>query len=158
MKVQRRARDAEIPTASMADIAFLLIIYFMITTVFASTRGLLFGLPEPEEQDQPVRFEEAIYIKVEPLGLLVDRQPRDLPQLNAYIADKMAQNPNKPIIVHANPQTAYHAVMDVLDELRQVERRLQANPKLGERYHLGVTIPTQAEIAEWERLLGTTLQ
>lgn len=37
---KREARAAEIPTASMADIAFLLIIFFMLTTVFATEKGL----------------------------------------------------------------------------------------------------------------------
>ena len=33
MKLKRRAEEPEIPTSSMADIAFLLIIFFMVTTV-----------------------------------------------------------------------------------------------------------------------------
>jgi biopolymer transport protein ExbD len=157
MKYARRPRNAEIPTASMADIAFLLIIYFMLTTVFAATRGLEFGLPEPEDQQKPVKFEEAIYIKVDPGGLLVDGRFRDLQGLSGYVGQKMAQNPSKPIIVHANPASPYRSVMDVLDELRQIERRLQANPKLGPTYHMGVSLPTQAEVVEWERLLGRKL-
>ncbi|HEX9638858.1 MAG TPA: biopolymer transporter ExbD [Acidobacteriota bacterium] len=157
MKYARRARDPNIPTASMADIAFLLIVYFMLTTVFAATRGLEFGLPEPEDEQKPVKFEEAIYIKVEPGGLLVDGRGRDLGGLSSYITAKMAQNPSKPVIVHGNAATPYRSVMDVLDELRQIERRLQANPKLGPNYHMGVSIPTQAEVAEWERLLGRSL-
>ena len=35
MKIRRtKALDANIPTASMADIAFLLIVFFMVSTVF----------------------------------------------------------------------------------------------------------------------------
>ena len=34
MKLKRGTVNDEIPTASMADIAFLLIIYFMVTTIF----------------------------------------------------------------------------------------------------------------------------
>ena len=41
MKFKRGSVDDEIPTASMADIAFLLIIYFMVTTTFAATRGIV---------------------------------------------------------------------------------------------------------------------
>ncbi len=46
MKFKRGQVDDEIPTASMADIAFLLIIYFMVTTTFAATRGIDFSLPQ----------------------------------------------------------------------------------------------------------------
>ena len=42
--MKRKEREQpEIPTASMADIAFLLIIYFMLTTVFSVTKGLDFS-------------------------------------------------------------------------------------------------------------------
>ena len=34
----------------MADIAFLLIIYFMVTTTFAATRGLDFSLPQEDDR------------------------------------------------------------------------------------------------------------
>ncbi|MEJ2153086.1 MAG: biopolymer transporter ExbD, partial [Gemmatimonadota bacterium] len=45
LKRKSRVSD-EIPTASMADIAFLLLIFFLVTTVFAEDRGLSLVLPE----------------------------------------------------------------------------------------------------------------
>ena len=44
MKLRQNKPEDEIPTSTMADIAFLLIIYFMVTTTFAATRGLDFSL------------------------------------------------------------------------------------------------------------------
>ena len=55
MKLGRRQVDEDIPTSSMADIAFLLIIYFMVTTTFTATRGLDFALPQ--EEDTPPMIE-----------------------------------------------------------------------------------------------------
>ena len=52
MRIKRNNVDEEIPTSSMADIAFLLIIYFMVTTTFAATRGIDFSLPQ--EEDTPL--------------------------------------------------------------------------------------------------------
>jgi biopolymer transport protein ExbD len=49
--------SAEIPTASMADIVFLLIIFFMLTTTFSVNKGFDFGLP-PVEANQEVAPEE----------------------------------------------------------------------------------------------------
>ena len=40
----------EIPTSSMADIAFLLLVFFLVTTVFDEERGLPIVLPEPQEE------------------------------------------------------------------------------------------------------------
>ena len=65
MKLKRSAVSEEIPTSSMADIAFLLIIYFMVTTTFAATRGLDFSLPQ--EDDSPlVDKEESVLIEINP--------------------------------------------------------------------------------------------
>lgn len=50
MKWTQRTND-EIPTSSMADIAFLLIIYFMVTATFTATRGLDLEMPAEQEND-----------------------------------------------------------------------------------------------------------
>ena len=39
----------EIPSSSMADIAFLLLIFFLVTTVFPKDKGLPIVLPEASE-------------------------------------------------------------------------------------------------------------
>ena len=66
MKFDRKtSMSAEIPTSSMADIAFLLIIFFMVTTVFSATKGLELALPK-EEKNAPPETQEAVFIKVAP--------------------------------------------------------------------------------------------
>ena len=65
MKLPRKETVSEIPTSSMADIAFLLIIFFMVTAVFSATRGLDFKLPQDDENKQ-TEVEEAVFIKVNP--------------------------------------------------------------------------------------------
>ena len=44
---QKKSKVSDaIPTASMADIAFLLLIFFLVTTVFPKDKGLEVVLPE----------------------------------------------------------------------------------------------------------------
>jgi hypothetical protein len=56
MKFKRKPNIAEIPTASMADIAFLLIIFFMLSTTFSVNMGFDFGIP-PKEQEATTESE-----------------------------------------------------------------------------------------------------
>ena len=48
-KKQSKVSD-KIPTSSMADIAFLLLIFFLVTTVFSEDRGLSLVLPERQTE------------------------------------------------------------------------------------------------------------
>ena len=52
MKFKSRFRDDDepVPTASMADITFLLIIFFMVSTVFDVSRGIQMQLPQTVTQ------------------------------------------------------------------------------------------------------------
>ena len=54
MKFTKKTVNDEIPTASMADITFLLIIFFMVTNTFAATRGLDFALLDHVDAGRPL--------------------------------------------------------------------------------------------------------
>ncbi len=124
----------------MADIAFLLIVFFMLTAVFASTQGLQFQFPNDNPKDLNVQPEEAIHIKISGEGqYLVDKVPMTLAELGGYIQSKMQQNPAKPVIIQTLPDVPYHSMVDVFDLLKQLDVR-------------NISIPTESEIARWKAL------
>lgn len=141
MKLKKRETQTEIPTASMADIAFLLIVFFMVTSVFAVTRGLEFQLPkdtnEPPTQESQ---EEAIHIHILPAGqdciFEVDQAQMDLADIQIYIEPKLARNPNKYVIIDPDPDAPYRCMVDAFDELKQAQVK-------------NISIPTSAEKASW---------
>src|SRR5918994_5302751 len=57
----RRGLVATIPTASMADIAFLLIVFFMVTTAYSLDRTPM-ELPETTQQEQTQKGSAVISI------------------------------------------------------------------------------------------------
>ncbi len=142
MAIQVRNRiPAEVPTASMADIAFLLIIFFMLTSVYSSNFGLEYGLPknEPLTEVQPL---EAVHVHIlGPGQYTVDRRSATLPQIAGYLDMKLKQNPKKPVIVQTDPDVPYHATIEVLDVCKQL--RVES-----------VSIPTNAEVAMWGGFAG----
>jgi biopolymer transport protein ExbD len=57
----------EIPNASMADIAFLLLTFFLMTTTVANVKGLYIQLPPPPEaqQEKDVQIQERNLFKIQ---------------------------------------------------------------------------------------------
>ena len=140
MKFKRDKVSDEIPTASMADIAFLLIIYFMVTTTFAATRGLDFSLPQEEDDTPLVDKEESVLIEIQPGGaLFVDGKAMELDQVLDYLKPKLERNPMKPVIIRPDQTAEYGGMVDVFDELRQAPDKIGLEVK-------NVSIPTQREI------------
>jgi len=141
MKLKRDSVNDEIPTSSMADIAFLLIIYFMVTTTFAATRGLDFSLPKDDQDKNPlIDKEESVLIEIQPGGvLLVDGTNMELDKILDYLKPKLERNPRKPVIIRPTPEAEYGYMVDVFDELRQAKEKIGIEVK-------NVSIPTQREI------------
>lgn len=143
MKFSREKPSDEIPTSSMADIAFLLIIYFMVTTTFAATQGLDFALPKEEDQPPIVEKEESTLVEIQADGsYVVDQQPMQLEDILDYLKPKLERNPLKPVIIRPMPQAPYGAMVQVFDELRQGEDKIGIEVK-------NINLPTQREIEQF---------
>jgi biopolymer transport protein ExbD len=141
MKIRKDKEETTIPTASMADIAFLLIIFFMVTTVFSATKGLDFKLPK-EEEDQQLETEtiEAAFIKVMPGGsVLVDRTPMALEQILPYLQPKLERWPDKPVILYTDPEADYQEAGPEADRHARAEHR-RADTQGGRYLHLDLRV------------------
>lgn len=148
MKIPRQTITADIPTSSMADIAFLLIVFFMLTSVFASNKGITHLLPADKSGVAP---EAAIFIHILSNGNIVSNGntwlPDQMPRLADHVAMILQQNPSKPIILLSDSDAAYGRTIAVLDQLKQIERALEIQ--------LSITIPSGSE-AEFYRNLNPT--
>jgi biopolymer transport protein ExbD len=122
----------------MADIAFLLIVFFMLTAVFATTEGLQFEYPEDDPTQLDVQPEEAIHIKIIAEGnYIVDRTPMTEAEMGGYVEMKMGQNPEKPVIIQTEAEVPYFAMIEVFDLMKYL--RVQ-----------NISIPTRTEVERWE--------
>ncbi|CAM2067670.1 Biopolymer transporter ExbD [Sulfidibacter corallicola] len=141
MSLQQKKEEPEIPTASMADIAFLLIVFFMLTTVFSANKGMEHILPPKEENDDVVDPQEAVYIQIFPSGQFTMDQTSyyidDVEKVYEYVNSKVQVNAKKPIIVDANPEARYGDMVAILDQLKLLSAELKQD--------LAITIPTPEE-------------
>ena len=147
MRIKKKDIQSEIFTGSMADISFLLIIYFMITSAFSTDRGLDFALPE-DTQTPEIKQEDSIDVHVLRGGAIeVDGTGLALEGLLPYVADKLKQNPDKPVILRTDPDATYGDMIRVFDELRQAPDKIDLEIKT-------ISIPTRREIENLWSMLG----
>lgn len=127
MAIMRRRKrvTGEIPTASMADIAFLLLIFFLTTTTFDEEKGLEIVLPE-SESTVAVSQKNVIHLMVQADGLVQVKRGESAQIQRARSSEiasiwrqAAASNPNLIAAVKTSPQAPYRYMIDVLDQLQK---------------------------------------
>ena len=124
--LNRKSRVSdEIPTASMADIAFLLLIFFLVTTVFAEDRGLSLVLPEQQTEEVEVNPKNIITFYVVGDGVVQlrrgdspDKQTLNYDQIEAVTRQELAANPKLIVAVKTAPEAEYVDMVNALDEVK----------------------------------------
>ncbi|MEJ2084846.1 MAG: biopolymer transporter ExbD [Acidobacteriota bacterium] len=120
----RSVQNQGIPTASMADIAFLLIIFFMVTINFEVDKTQVL-LPRTA-----IRLEipkKAAYISVTESGQIrvsggeEISVPVSQADVLSFAADVVARDPNKEFVLKADRNVPYRYVDAVIDSLKQAK-------------------------------------
>lgn len=125
---------AEINSSSMADIAFLLLIFFLVTTTIANDKGLTLQLPpNPDDiQQQDIRIPERNIFKIlinSSDKLLVENEPMDDPGeiremvkefvLNNGANPDLSDSPEKAIVsIKTNRGTSYEKFIEVYNQVQ----------------------------------------
>ena len=122
MRFAKKKEDiADIPTASMADIAFLLILFFMVTTIFRVVTGLDVKLPEAEEGHKlPNKGIVHIYVNVSKRISINDKDVV-IGQVSIEMAKKMQSDPSTIVSLRIDKKATYDVVGDIFDQLSQAK-------------------------------------
>ena len=123
LKNKKSKVSDEVPSASMADIAFLLLIFFLVTTTFPKDKGLAIVLPEQAEEIE-VSQKNILHIIIQANGI-VDLKRGESPQLQQVRPNdlegiwrqEVAENANLIAAVKTHPDAPYKFMVDVLDAL-----------------------------------------
>ncbi|NQV19770.1 MAG: biopolymer transporter ExbD [Armatimonadetes bacterium] len=123
MKIARKRKSlGGIPTASMSDVAFLLLVFFLSTTKFDIKKGLGLVLPPASTiADKKVKLKDENITKVwiNRDGLVaVNQEEVPLNQLEATIRNLVKNNPDMVISLKTDRKSKYHHMVSVLDKLQ----------------------------------------
>ncbi|MEE9464449.1 MAG: biopolymer transporter ExbD [Candidatus Neomarinimicrobiota bacterium] len=116
---RKKATLKQIPSASMADIAFLLLVFFLVTTTISMDKGIGLVLPAIGEELE-VNPKNITKVLINATGqVLLDEELVPVNQLRGRIRTMLARNDKLIVSVKTHPQTKHQAYMDVLDQLKQ---------------------------------------
>lgn len=121
MIAKKRTRaEPTIPAATLSDIIFLLLIYFLVTTTLAAEKGLPMSLPGKESKTVKLKSESVFHINILADGTITTKEtgPLDLKRVKSLVEEKMMLNEKLVIVIETHPDANYGVMVDVLDELR----------------------------------------
>lgn len=120
--IERKTKIAtEIPNASMSDIAFLLLIFFMVSTTFVKEKGLNVILPKAESI-QKINRRNAATIYVSKSGIIsIDDFAIETDQIRYVMMKKLATNPSIITSFRTDRNADYGLMVDIMNELKKAE-------------------------------------
>ena len=112
--------SSEFSTSSMSDINFLLLIFFLVTTMFAVEKGLPMALPGEKSNTVKLKKDNVVVLQAYANGSIVVRGsgPLRIEDLKLFVENKILQNPKVVIVIETHPDADYGLMIDILDELR----------------------------------------
>lgn len=128
---KRDREEPEVGGAGMADIAFLLLIFFLLVTTIDVDTGIGLQLPPAPEEDQeppPIKERNLLNILVNSQGMvLIDEEPTPVNQVKQKVVDfvtnegedpELSDSPDKAIVsIKTDRETPYNVYIDMLDEV-----------------------------------------
>jgi len=119
---RKRKRESQIPTASQADIAFLLLTFFLVTTSLNVDKGLMSTLP-PRGEPKPIPRKNIADIFINAGGQVAldvgeGLKPVAVNTVKDIIKQKLAVNENLIVSIKTDRDTKYQVFISVLDQVQ----------------------------------------
>ena len=128
MKIVRKTQEkSEISTASLPDIIFMLLIFFMVTTVMRDHQGLPIDFPQAEEIVKLKNKRDVAHLYVTRDGVIfIDDRGVNTDDLSSVLYSKIVNNPAITVFLKSDYDTKMEIITDIHSELREASA-LQLN-------------------------------
>jgi biopolymer transport protein ExbD len=116
---KRKKVEPEIPSASLPDIVFQLLIFFLVTTTLDVDKGLDMVLP-PIGEKLEISQKNITNILINDVGqILIDGENVAVQELDNIVRDKILANDKLIISVKTARLTKYDIYVKVLDQIKK---------------------------------------
>ncbi len=123
MKLNRKTKESnEISTSSLPDIIFMLLIFFMVTTVMREFEGLDVMLPRAKTIEKLESKRHTSYVWATKDGLIsVDDQIVNIANLGDLMYQKITKDPKLTVSLKSDENSLMKTISDIHTELRKAQ-------------------------------------
>lgn len=128
LRKRSASREVQIATSSMADISFLLLLFFLVTTTIDVDTGIGLVLPPPVDDAEQVKVktENLVRVLVNARGdVLLDDELTSVPQIHEIVKRKIQANEKLIVSVKVDRETPYRIYIATLDQIKQAYNSLR---------------------------------
>lgn len=117
-RIQMDDEDTELNMTPMLDVVFILLIFFIVTSVFVKTPGIEPNKPEAVTQKD---WKPSILIGVNAANeVWIDKRPYDVDEIRPVIMSMQAENPKAEAIINADKDAEVGVVMSVQEMMQDL--------------------------------------
>jgi len=123
MKFEKRTKlSSDIPTASMPDIIFMLLIFFMVTTVLREFSGLPVNLPKAVRIEKLASKNHTTHVWVSKEGLVsIEDKLFNTDDIRHILYERRAADPQLVVSLKADEQSRMKLISEIHNELRKAD-------------------------------------
>lgn len=139
----------------LADLTLVLLVILMVLSPMISQSMIHVAAPAvkaekditPQEEKPDEKPPEPLMIGISPAGYTLNNQPTaDLPQLVNAVAARLAETPERPVLVSADKDVTVGSVVGVLDAVKMMEPEIAQALNL-ESFSIKMSLLKKAEPA-----------
>ena len=121
---KRKKLSTDIPMASLPDIVFLLLIFFLVTTTIDAEKGLDLVLPPAQSEELKMAKENIANLLINAVGdVAIDNEIVQIRDITRIIKERLQSNPLLVVSVKTDKRTQYDVYLDVIDKLKKAEAK-----------------------------------
>jgi biopolymer transport protein ExbD len=115
MKIKRKRREEKQMSTALSDLAFLLIIYFIVIAAFNINQGFLLNLPAKDSTRLVLKDDILRYELDDNGNFIFNGKEVSLKQAEKNLALAMARHPNLALLLSVSPQTPWQKVVSFVE-------------------------------------------
>jgi len=124
----RNTRNLQFSMASMSDLVFLLLIFFMLTSTLVAPNAIKLLLPTSDSRTM-AKQTVTVYINAERMIFLED-QPVDLEFLGEGLVSRLGNETEGSVVLRADQTVPVQHVVSVIDVVNSINNTFQTRHKV----------------------------